>query len=175
MAKCSTLSWAGEKIFSSLKHPCSTASVSCTLTATYSTVPTQTRITDWSSGFQFKLWNHAPSDCPTSFYPTHCKAWWESQTNRAGNNYATGSVASLKDNTVISTMFLKTSTGKGPTKFTWSILGPLCILTTRKIFSNLLFLATYSAYYFYSTHCGHCRFFSLYVRLLPVLHLHSKH
>lgn len=151
--------WAGKKIFSSLKHPCSTPSVSYNLTATYSTVTTQTGITDWSSGFQFKLWNHTPSDCPTSFYPTHCKAWWESQTNRAGNNYATGSVTSFKDNTVLSTMFLKTSTHKGPTVFTQSILEPFCILSTRKIFLNLLFLATSSVYYLYSTHCGHCRFF----------------
>lgn len=114
----------------------------------------------WSSGFQFKLWKHIP-DCPSSFYPPHCKSSWESQTNRAGNNYATASVASSKDNRVIITMFLKTSTSKGPIKFTQFTPWPLCILTTIKIFLNLLFLATYSAYYFYFIHCGHCRFYFL--------------
>lgn len=47
-----------------------------------------------------------------------------------------------------------------PTVFIHYILGPLCILTIRKLFLNLLFLATYSAYYFYCTHWGHRRFFS---------------
>lgn len=83
------------------------------------------------------------------------------ENHRLCTNYATGSAASFKNNMVVSTMFLKTSTGKGPTLFTQSILEALCTLTTRKIFLNLLFLATYSAYYFYSTHCRHWRFFFL--------------
>lgn len=162
MEKHPTLTWTEKKIFKSeismfnWQH---LLQLNCHIFHCSDTNKNQTQSTDSSCGYQFKLGNHAPPDCLISCYPTHCRAG-ENQKKKAGNNHATESVAFFPGNKVVSIKFLKTPTDKAPQcSHNQPMLGSLCILDTRKNFLNFLFLATYSAHYFYFTHCGHCRLF----------------
>lgn len=100
--------------FSSLNHPCSTANISYNSTVIYSTVLTQTRVTDWSSGFQFKLGNTMLLlTVPLPVIPLTV-GLGENQTKKAGNNHATESAAFFSGNTVLFIKFIKTLTDKAP-------------------------------------------------------------